>query len=149
MIRSWTFGRKIAASFVVMVSRLLFEAQSFNASVAQKSSAARGYLLTGDQSYITQMTTALRAFTTELTTAEGSVHTAAERQKLATIGRDQSAHQQAILAVIALRQSGVSVSVVPSPSSWIQRSQPSSAPSRSCSPTRGRRRPTPLLWPSL
>jgi methyl-accepting chemotaxis protein len=93
-------------------SRLLFEAQSFNASVAQKSSAARGYLLTGDQSYITQMTTALRAFTTELTTAEGSVHTAAEGQQLATIGRDESAHQQAVLAVIALRQSGVSVSVV-------------------------------------
>ena len=140
MIRSWTFGRKIAASFFVMVlltvlvgvvsvialesvvsskdrvidvnSRLLFEGQGLNASVAQKSSAARGYLLTGDQSYTTQMTTALRAFTTELTTAEGSVHTAAERQQLATIGRDDSAHQQALLAVIAMRQSGQSVSVV-------------------------------------
>jgi methyl-accepting chemotaxis protein len=94
-------------------SRLLTNAQSLSASAAIKSDDSRGYLLTGNQHYLTERTTVRHVFLSLLQTIKHSVSSSAERSLVNTIAKEESAQQQATNAVIALRQeNGVSLEAV-------------------------------------
>jgi methyl-accepting chemotaxis protein len=139
-VRRWTFGRRIAAAFAVMValtvvvgvisvvaldrvvaskdrvinvnSRVLIDAQTLSADFEAKSSDARGYLLTGDKSYLAQMTSELQAFQSTLASMERNAGAANELPLLTSIGQESNAHQQALDGVIALRERGVAIATV-------------------------------------
>jgi methyl-accepting chemotaxis protein len=138
MIGGWTFGRRIAAGFAAIVglavvvsvisvvtletvvtskdrvinvnSRQLTDAQALRAAAGDKSSAARGFLLTGDSRYLTQMTDARHAFRSQLS-ALSNIVDPADRGLVSTIGADESAHQAAINSAIARRDAGASLAL--------------------------------------
>jgi methyl-accepting chemotaxis protein len=137
--RKWTFARKIAAGFAVVValsvavdlvsavtlkgvvasknrvinvnSRRLEQGESLRASAAEKSSAARGYLLTGNKKYLDEVRVERQAFKATLADLRQSLD-AAGQPALATIEADESTSQGAIDSVVALRRSGASVTAM-------------------------------------
>jgi methyl-accepting chemotaxis protein len=88
-----------------VTSRLLIDAQALNSALGSKSSAARAYLLTGEQQHLTQMNAARREFNAVLDSQKQLVD-GVDAQQLATIAQDENAHQQALDAVIAQRRKG-------------------------------------------
>jgi methyl-accepting chemotaxis protein len=140
MIRGWTFGRKIICSFGIIIalmfaaglvsvltlrtvvsskdriinvnSGLLVDAQSLSTSAGFKSSAIKGYLLTGDQTYITGMNTRIQAFSATLNTINKIVSTPAERNLVTAMAKDETVHQNAANAVIAMRKTGAPVQTI-------------------------------------
>jgi CHASE3 domain sensor protein len=140
MTRGWTFRRTITAGFAAMVvlivmvgtiavvalsnvvstkdhvinvySQILVDGETMDAASSEKSAAARGYLLTGDSSYLDEMTAARREFNSALLRSQQAVQTAEGRRLTALIATSEVEHQRALDAVIALRRSDISVEAV-------------------------------------
>ncbi|MFF5231708.1 methyl-accepting chemotaxis protein [Dactylosporangium sp. NPDC000521] len=136
MNRRWTFGRRLAAGFavVVLLTMLtgavtvaalntvvggkdhvidigvqgLVEAQQLRASVEGKSSASRGYLLTGDERFRTQIADARADFAQAVQRLRGVANSQRERDLLDAAVQAEQNHQTALEAVIALRRDATS-----------------------------------------
>jgi methyl-accepting chemotaxis protein len=139
MAGNMTFGRRIAAGFAVVVaftvvvdvvsvatlhgvvtsknrvinvnSARLEEAQAMNAALSDKSSSTRGFLLTGQQKYLDQVTSDRKSFANTLANLQRGID-GADRQTLATVASDEVTHQKAIEKIIAEKQNGASTATV-------------------------------------
>jgi methyl-accepting chemotaxis protein len=137
MTKDWTFSRRIIAGFSAMVVliiavgsislvalnsvvsskdhvinvnyRLLLDAQSLSTASSQANAANRGFLLTGEKTYRTQLTTARRAFQTNFSDLQANASTATERRLIDAIQKSEKAHVQAVDALIVLRTPGISL----------------------------------------
>jgi methyl-accepting chemotaxis protein len=140
MTRPWTFGQKIGAGFVVMVAvtvavglvavlslrhvvssadrvvdvnaRLLIDAQRLRAAGAEKSSEARGFLLTRDQHALERMTKARAEFVGVLAELKRLSSDSEGQRQAAAIERSEAEHQRALDGVLSLRRAGARVEVV-------------------------------------
>jgi methyl-accepting chemotaxis protein len=139
-MRHWSFGRRIAAGFTIMValtvavgvvsvvaldrvvaskdrvinvnSRILIDAETLSADFEAKSSDARAFLLTGSRSYLSEVTVERDAFESTLAST-GRIASGAKALALLTlIGRDENTHQKALDVVIALRERGAAIAAV-------------------------------------
>ncbi|MDG6997665.1 MAG: CHASE3 domain-containing protein [Nitrososphaerota archaeon] len=139
MTKDWTFGRRIAAGFSLMVlltvavgimsaltlnqvisssnrvinvnSRLLIDAQSMRADMGEASAAARGFLLTGYQSYLQDRIAQDQAFSSEVNNLVSKISNVTEHRLLNTIIQDESKKHAAIDSVIQLKGTGASSSI--------------------------------------
>lgn len=140
MSRQWTFGRKIAAGFLVMVvlnvavgliatltlrsvvsskddvidrnARLLVDAEKLEAASLGTSVAARGFLLTGEERFVTSMTQTRKDFAESLAELKRTVSTADERRLAGVIEAAEIPFQRALDSVISLRRTGASTDAV-------------------------------------
>lgn len=140
MTRPWTFGQKIAAGFAVMVAvtvvvglaavlslrhvvstadrvldvnaRQLVDAQRLRAAAAEKSSEARGFLLTRSQDALEQMTKARREFVEVMAELKRIPSDPDGQRQLAAIELAEAEHQRALDGVLSLRRTGTAVEVV-------------------------------------
>ncbi|GGM29932.1 methyl-accepting chemotaxis protein [Dactylosporangium sucinum] len=140
MPRQWTFGQRLGLGFAVtMVLTLatgavtvwaldtvvagkdqvidvgvegLVGAQQLRVALEAKSSTSRGYLLTGDARYRTQMDTARADFAGALTRLRDVADTAAERRLIEEAAQGEQRHQQALDATIALKARSASVEAI-------------------------------------
>src|SRR5665213_1883494 len=140
MTKDWTFSRRIVAGFSAMVvliiavglisvislnsvvsskdhvidvnATLLLDAQSLSTASSQANAANRGFLLTGEQTYLTQLTTADQAFQTSFSDLQTNASTATERRLTDAIQQSEKAHVAAVDAVIALRKPGISLAAI-------------------------------------
>ncbi len=130
MPRGWTFGRRIAAGFTIMVvltvavgavalvalqsvvssknrvinvdSRLLADSESLRASAFAKASDVRGYLLMKNERYLTEQAAERRTFAATLGSMQRLAYSGETRHLLVLIAQDEAAHNAAIDAVVAL-----------------------------------------------
>jgi methyl-accepting chemotaxis protein len=140
MMRNWTFGRRIAAGFTVMVvlivavgvmafislnsvvsskdrvinvnAHLLYVAGTLSSSVSEKQAANRAFLLTGDQKYLDQLTAARQVFQADLKTLQEGVDNAAQQKLIAVISQDDTPYDQAVGADIAVRRRTSSLAAI-------------------------------------
>ncbi|MDR7276247.1 HAMP domain-containing methyl-accepting chemotaxis protein [Catenuloplanes atrovinosus] len=140
MGRDWTFGQKLGAGFAVAIALTLLtglvgiaalktvvdekdrvitlginglvEAQALRASAEAKASASRGYLLVGDETFLTAASDARAAFTASIGKLRASATTDRERTTLDAVVAAEQEHQTALDAVIAARQAGVPITEV-------------------------------------
>lgn len=140
MVRGWTFGRGIAAGFAVVValtvivgivsvislqnavsskdrviehnSRALIDSQKMEALTSDKSSSARGFLLTADSKFVDEIGTHRQEFLATLQSLRDNLSRDEEKRLLQEIERDEMAHQQGVDAAIALRRTNASVTSV-------------------------------------
>jgi methyl-accepting chemotaxis protein len=129
---SWTFGRKIGAGFAALVTvavvisaiayyaldtvtttkdrvidgtaQSLIDAESLRGTVERKGSSARGFLLSGDDRFASEVDTARDRIRETLERLRDRGPTAEERQLLDEIERAEAAHQAAIAKTLALRK---------------------------------------------
>jgi len=120
MTKDWTFSRRIVAGFSAMVVliiavglisvvalnsvvsskdrvinvnyRLLLDARSLSTASSQADAANRGFLLTGENTYLTELKTARQAFQTNLADLQASDSTATERRLADAIQQSEKAH---------------------------------------------------------
>lgn len=135
MVKGWTFGRGIAAGFAVVVAltvlvgavavislenavsskdrviegnaRALIDVQIMETAASDKTGAARGFILTADQSFITQMNDYRREFATALQELRDTIDDSEDQRLLQQIERDEATHQQGLEEVIALRRTSM------------------------------------------
>lgn len=140
MDRRWTFGRRIAAGFTVMLALTvvvgviavlalddvvsskdrvidvnaahLTAAETLRAASQEQASAARGFFLTGEQRFVDQVTASRRSGETDLDDLNQSVRTVEERRLTDAIEQSGAAYQQALDDVIALRRTNPPVAEV-------------------------------------
>ena len=140
MTKNWTFSRRIVAGFSAMVVliiavglisvvalnsvvsskdhvinvnyRLLLDAQSLSTANSQANAANRGFLLTGENTYLTELKTARQAFQTNLSDLQANDSTATERRLTDAIQQSEKAHVQAVDALVALRTPGISLATI-------------------------------------
>ena len=140
MTDSWTFGQKIGAGFAAVVlltlvvggigvyalrqvveakdhvievnAQNLSDAQQLRSSGELKSAAARGFLLTGEQRFLDNITTARTEFSTTLQRVRERVHAEESRRLVEDIARAEADHQKELDAVLALRPREPSVDAV-------------------------------------
>jgi methyl-accepting chemotaxis protein len=93
-------------------ARLVLDAKDLDVAADEKSLASRGYLLTGQGTYLIQVTAARRKFTNTLQQAKQTVATAEGQRLLHSIELAEVEHQQAIDATITLRRDGASAAAV-------------------------------------
>lgn len=139
MSRTWTFGRKIAAGFVALVAlvllisgismyslatvvaskdrvidthaRRLVNAEKLQGTLTRKSSAGRGYLLTGDASFLTQVKEARSEFTSLLAELRREA-SAEDVQVIDRAARVEAEHQQIFQTAFSLRRTQVTAVAV-------------------------------------
>lgn len=132
MRRQWTFGRKLAAGFaaVVLLSLLtgavtvgaldtvvsgkdhvidigvqgLVEAQQLRVAVEHKSSASRGYLLTGDDRFQTEIAAARADFDRAVQSLRDVSDTQRELDLLTLAVQAEQGHETALQEVMTLRR---------------------------------------------
>jgi methyl-accepting chemotaxis protein len=140
MTRPWTFGQKIGAGYAAMVTvtvavglvgvlalhrvvsstnhvvdvdaRLLVDAQRLRAAAAEKSSSARGFLLTRDQQALEEMARARGEFLDVLAELKRIPSDPAGQRQVAAIESSEAEHQRALDGVVSLRRAGARVEVV-------------------------------------
>ncbi|GAB7051132.1 methyl-accepting chemotaxis protein [Catenuloplanes indicus] len=140
MRREWTFGQKLGAGFAVTIALTLLtglvgigalktvvdqkdrvitlgvtglvQAQALRASAEAKASASRGYLLTGDERFLTTMNEARAEFTAGVGELRANTTTTEERTLLDQVSGAEQDHQVALDAVIAARKAGTSMTDV-------------------------------------
>jgi methyl-accepting chemotaxis protein len=140
MTKDWTFSRRIVAGFSAMVVliiavglisvvalnsvvsskdhvinvnyRLLLDAQSLSTASSEANAANRGFLLTGEKTYLTQLSTARQAFQTNFSDMQANNNTATERRLAGAIQQSEKGHVQAVDAAIALRTPGISLAAI-------------------------------------
>jgi CHASE3 domain sensor protein len=140
MIRHWTFGQKVGAAFGLTVAlsvaigvvalytlrgvveakdrvisvnaQLLIVGQKLYASVERKASSGRGFLLTRENRFVSEMNDARAEFTTALGKLKQNSGSEEERRWLAAIERSEAEHQQGYEQVIALRRTETPIDVV-------------------------------------
>jgi methyl-accepting chemotaxis protein len=132
MARQWTFRTKIAVGFAFTVllavviaavavwtlqkvvaskdrvitvnAQILIDSEKLYVSIEQKGSAGRAYLLTGSDSYLTDMTAARDDFRSTADRLRREVRTDDERSRLDSIVLAEGEHQTAYDGVAALRR---------------------------------------------
>ncbi|NUP13217.1 MAG: methyl-accepting chemotaxis protein [Polyangiaceae bacterium] len=140
MTRNWTFGQKVGAGFSVLIALALLiggvaiyalrtvvdakdqvisveaqniiDAKTLALAAARRSAAARGYLLTKDQTHLDELRTQRESFLETLTRMRGHAHDAEARRMLDDIENKEADHRTASDAVIAQRQSDAGIDVV-------------------------------------
>lgn len=140
MFRHWTFGQRVAVGFTVTVvlalaiggvaiyglrtvvagkdrvtdvnAQRLIDAQSLRASAEAKTGAARGFLFTRDEQFLTRMREARTAFLETLSRVKQTADSQDVRSLAEAIERAETDHQQAMDQVIALRRTDASVESV-------------------------------------
>jgi methyl-accepting chemotaxis protein len=140
MVRHWTFGQKVGASFAVLVAlaiamgavaylalrtvvstkdqvidvdaQLLIDAQQVQALGASKGSDARGFLLTGDEQFVTDMQNTRTELGAVLERLRRNVASDDARRLVDGIGQADALHQRAMDAVIAQRRTTASLDTV-------------------------------------
>jgi methyl-accepting chemotaxis protein len=140
MGRHWTFGQKVGGSFAVLVAlaiamgavayialrtvvstkdqvidldaQLLIDAQEVFALAESKGSDARGFLLTGDERFVSDMRNTGTELVSLLERLRRNVVTDEGRGRLDAIAQAEAAHQRAIDVVIAQRRTAVPLDVV-------------------------------------
>jgi len=132
MVRTWTFGKKIAAGFaaVVVLSMIisaiavyalktvvaskdriievnaqnLVEAEKLRGATERKGGAARGYLLTREERFVEQLSSARADFSATIKRVRVVATTDEDKRLVDQIERAESEHQAALDRVIALRK---------------------------------------------
>ncbi|MEV4516952.1 methyl-accepting chemotaxis protein [Dactylosporangium sp. NPDC049525] len=132
MKRQWTFGRKLAAGFAVVVLLTLVtggvtvgaldtvvsgkdhvidigvqglvEAQQLRVAVEEKSSASRGFLLTGDDKFRAEIVAARAEFSRAVQQLRDVADSQRERDLLNLAVQAEQGHQNALEEVLTLRQ---------------------------------------------
>ncbi|MQA29589.1 MAG: hypothetical protein GEU82_07100 [Luteitalea sp.] len=132
MIRRWTFGQKVGAGFAVTVAlsvaigvvaiyalrsvvgdkdrvigvnaQVLIDAQKLYATAEKKGGAGRGFLLTREERFVTELREVRAEFTSVMEQLARNSSSEDERRLLAAIERSEAEHQQAFDRVIALRR---------------------------------------------
>jgi methyl-accepting chemotaxis protein len=139
MTRRWTFGRKIAVSFVVMVAltlsvvgvavlaltnvvtskdhvidvnqQALIDAKTLELDTERKSAAGRAFLLTANPTFLDRIKEARDAFDANLSALRTTLDTDEERRLLDAIKSAEADHREALDEVIALRSANPDVDV--------------------------------------
>lgn len=137
MARHWTFGQKVGASFGALVAlavvmglvaylalrtvvstkdrvidvdaQLLIDAQKVQSLGAAKGSDARGYLLTIDEQFLTDMQAARTELLAALDRLRRNAATDEGRRLVDAIAQAEAAHQRATDDVIARRRAGAAL----------------------------------------
>ena len=140
MARSWTFGKKIAAGFAAVVVLLilisaiavyalrtvvaskdrvleveaqnLVDAEKLRGNVEARSAAVRAYLLTRDERFLEQTTSALADFAATITRLKAAVFTEEGRRLVDLVERAGVEYQAAVDRVNALRKTDAALDVV-------------------------------------
>jgi methyl-accepting chemotaxis protein len=140
MIRHWTFGRKVGAGFTVTVAlavaigvvaiyalrvvvsskdqvidtrtQLLVDAQRLDAIMEGKSASVRGFLLTREERFLTEIQDARRGFAEILERLRQNIATDEGRRQVAAIERAETEQQDAADQVIALRRTDATIDAV-------------------------------------
>jgi methyl-accepting chemotaxis protein len=140
MNRRWTFGRAVSVGFasitllsvlvgacaiaslryvsatkdrvITVDQRLVVLTAQMGESFAEKRAVVRGYLMTGDDDYLTQASAAQQVFLAATTEARQLVHTAEGVRLLDLLGADGAKYQTAVDTVVAMKQGGDSVATV-------------------------------------
>ncbi len=137
---SWTFGKKIAAGFILTIvlaiamgvisivalrnvvaskdnvitgiGQRLIDARELQALTEAKGSESRGYLLVRDDRFLAEMRTTRAQFMQVLERLRQSIASAEGRRMLEDIGRHEDEHQRALEVVFQARRSDVAVDAV-------------------------------------
>lgn len=140
MIQHWTFGQKIGAGFAALVALtivigtitvvalrgvvaskdhiitvnapLLVDAERLHGQLDEKSSALRGFLLTGEERFVDEVREARRKIATSLERLKRNIATDEGQRLLQGIERAEAEHQTLVERVMALRRSGTSAEAV-------------------------------------
>lgn len=140
MVRHWTFGQKVGASFTLLVAlaiamgavayvalrsvvstkdyvidveaQILIDAQQVYVLAESKGSDARGFLLTGDEQFVNEVQEARTELGAILEQLRGRVQTDEARRSLANIDQAEAAYQRAMDAVIAQRRTSAPLDAV-------------------------------------
>ena len=140
MAQQWTFKQKAGTSYAVVVvltiliavvavlalravvaakdqvidveAHLLIEAQRLYALREAKGSEGRGFLLTGDERFLSQMQDARNSLQSTLQRLRQDVPTVEGKRLVDAIVEAEAAHQRAVDNVIALRRAGGQTDVV-------------------------------------
>jgi methyl-accepting chemotaxis protein len=140
MARSWTFGKKIAAGFaaVIVLSILisaiavyalrtvvaskdrvidvnaqnLVDAEKLRGTIERRGGAFRGYLLTRDERFLEQMTSARADFAATITRLKTAVSTDEGKRLIAQMERAEAEYRVALDRVLALRNTNAALEAV-------------------------------------
>ncbi len=133
MTEGWTFGRKLGAGFAVVVlfvvavgvvsnlaleraiaskdgviqdAQTLVEVEQLNGMREMKGSAARGFLLTGDEKFVTRMSEARGELLATLDRISERAATDEGKRLLGALRTAEQDHHQSLERVIGMRRSG-------------------------------------------
>lgn len=140
MVRHWTFGKKVGGSFAILVAlavvmslvayialrtvvsakdhvidvdaQLLIAAQEAHALIESKGSDARGFLLTADERFISDLQNTRAQLATVLEQLRKNVVTDEARRLIEAIAQAEAVHQRAIDVAVAQRRSNASLDSV-------------------------------------
>ena len=140
MAGQWTYGKRLGIGFALAVALtvatgavavyslrdvvdskdhvirkqypLVVDAERSRAAVERKGGALRGFLLTRDESLVTQLSDADRELTTSLQRIRAGLDVEATRRAFEPIGQLALEYQQAVEKVIALRRTDATLDAV-------------------------------------
>ena len=140
MARHWTFGQRVGGSFAALVAlavvmglvayvalrtvvstkdrvidvdaQLLIGAQEVQALAEAKGSDARGFLLTGDERFVTEMQASRAELVEVLERLRRNVATEEGRRLVESVAQAETTHQRSMDDVIARRRAGAAVDTV-------------------------------------
>lgn len=140
MARSWTFGKKIAAGFAAVVAlcmllsvisayalktvvaskdrvleingQNLIDAEKLRATTERKGGALRGYLLTRDEQFLDQLTSARAEFAAILTRLKEAANAEDDKRLVNQIEGAETAFVVALERVVSLRKTDASLDAV-------------------------------------
>jgi methyl-accepting chemotaxis protein len=140
MVRTWTFGKKIAAGFtaVVVLSMIisaiavyalktvvaskdrviefnaqnLVDAEKLRGATERKVGAARGYLLTGEERFVEQLKSARADFSATIKRLKAVATTDEDNRLVDQMERAEAEHQAALDRVISLRKTEATLDAV-------------------------------------
>ena len=140
MARHWTFGQRVGGSFAVLVTlavvmglvayvalrtvvstkdrvidvdtQLLIDAQKIQALAEAKGSDARGFLLTGDERFVTEMQASRAELVDTLERLRRNVATDEGGRLIENAAQAEATHQRSMDDVIARRRAGAAVETI-------------------------------------
>jgi methyl-accepting chemotaxis protein len=92
--------------------RGLLNAERLHTAAADKIAGSRGYLLTGEDTYLQETTAARTRFLTLVETLRGTLTDPEELRQLDEVARTEAAHQQVLQQVVAARRAGGDLAAV-------------------------------------
>jgi methyl-accepting chemotaxis protein len=140
MARQWTFGEKVGAGFAVAIAlavaigavaiyalrsvvdakdrvitvrgRVLQDVERLRVWIEKTSTANRGFLLSGENTFLDELRDARAKVTEIVGELNATLPGEDERRMLVTIAQAETAHRQAVDEVIARRQGGATAEIV-------------------------------------
>ena len=134
MKNNWTFGRRLAVGLMAVVgvavaigvvavlalrhvvqakdevirvnSHILVNTERLKTNTEAKSAAGRGYLLTGNEAFLTNLGAARGEFDSIVGQLRGTLKTDRERQLLEAVVRAERAHREAMSRIVEQRRGG-------------------------------------------